>query len=316
MPNKRIYLYAVGLLLLCICTYLFTFTGKNPDYVMPRRSLKIVAMMVVSCATAYSSVVFQTIAANRILTPSIMGFDSFFLLIQSVIVFSYGDRTYQSLSEGQNFALSVVLMLMFALALYVFVFKKEGRNVYFLLLVGLLMGTVFRSISSFIAMLLDPNEFMFFQASMFASFENIDVGLLAISAAMLATAMTWGWRSLSQLDVVAIGKDNAISLGVPYLRVVRQNLLLVAIMVSVSTALVGPITFLGLLTSNLSYELFKNKSHRSVIIGCCLVTSIMVIGGQYLVEHLFNMSTTVSIIINFIGGLYFIYILLKNSRRS
>lgn len=306
--------YFLTVLLLVIAIYMFTFTGTKLDYVLPRRGFKVFAMILVSCGIAYSSIVFQTISANRILTPSIMGFDSFFLLIQSLLVYAYGDRTFQVLSSESNFLLSVGLMLLFSLVLYITIFRKESKSIYVLLLVGLLIGTLFRSVSSFIMILLDPNEFLVIQSAMFASFEVINLKLLGVSSVVLVAAMLYGIRFFKELDVLILGRENAISLGVDYNRLVRQNLMLISVMVSVSTALVGPITFLGVLVANLTYELVQSNKHAVLVFTCCLLTCITVIGGQYLVEHLFNMSTTVSIIINFIGGVYFIYLLLKSNK--
>ncbi|MEC4114099.1 iron chelate uptake ABC transporter family permease subunit [Myroides pelagicus] len=301
-------------LLICIGIYMFTFTGVNLDYVLPRRGFKIIAMILISFAIGYSSVVFQTISANRILTPSIMGFDSFYLLIQSTLVFIYGDKTFQVLNAESNFAISVGLMILFSLAMYYLVFKRESKSMYLLLLVGMLIGTLFRSISSFIVMLIDPNEFMIFQAAMFASFDKINVNLLTISSVVLIGAMIFGARYFRQLDVMNLGRENAISLGVDYHKVIRVNLMIISVMVAISTALVGPITFLGILVANLAYELVKSSKHIYIVITCCLLTAVTVIGGQYLVEHLFNMSTTISIIINFVGGIYFIYLLLRSNK--
>lgn len=310
---KIIYLFVA--LLFVIGIYVFTFTGAKLDFVLPRRGYKVAAMLLISFAIGYSSVIFQTIAENRILTPSIMGFDSFFLLIQSILVFVYGDKTYQVLNTESNFLVSVGLMLVFAFLMYQLVFKKESKSIYVLLLVGLLLGTLFRSFSSFIVLMIDPNEFMILQASMFASFERINLKLLGISSVVLIGTMLYGIRFFKELDVLSLGREHAQSLGVNYNRLVKQNLLLIAVMVSVATALVGPITFLGVLVANLTYELLKTYKHSVVVLGCCLLTSITVIGGQYLVEQLFNMSTTISIIINFVGGIYFIFLLLKSNKK-
>lgn len=310
---KIIYLFVA--LLFVIGIYMFTFTGAKLDFVLPRRGYKVAAMLLISFAIGYSSVIFQTIAENRILTPSIMGFDSFFLLIQSILVFVYGDKTYQVLNTESNFLVSVGLMLVFAFLMYQLVFKKESKSIYVLLLVGLLLGTLFRSFSSFIVLMIDPNEFMILQASMFASFERINLKLLGISSVVLIGTMLYGIRFFKELDVLSLGREHAQSLGVNYNRLVKQNLLLIAVMVSVATALVGPITFLGVLVANLTYELLKTYKHSVVVLGCCLLTSITVIGGQYLVEQLFNMSTTISIIINFVGGIYFIFLLLKSNKK-
>ncbi len=311
--HKTISIMAI-LLLVIISIFMFTYTGSKLDYVLPRRAYKVGAMILISCCVAYSSIVFQTIAANRILTPSIMGFDSFFLLIQAFLVLMYGDQTFQVLSGEWNFVLSVVLMLGFALGLYFLVFKRESKSVYLLLLVGLLLGTLFRSISSFITVILNPNEFLILQGAMFASFDKINTKLLGISAVILIATLIYGSRFFMQLNVLSLGRENALSLGVNYNRVVRQNLMIISVLVAISTALVGPITFLGILVANVTYQLVQTNDHKTLIFACCLLTSITVIGGQYLVEHVFNMSTTVSIIINFIGGIYFIYLLLKTSK--
>ncbi|WP_121967022.1 iron chelate uptake ABC transporter family permease subunit [Myroides sp. N17-2] len=311
--GKIITVLAVVLMLL-IAIYMFTFTGTKLDYVLPRRGYKVIAMILISFAIGYSSIIFQTISANRILTPSIMGFDSFYLLIQSVLVLMYGDRTFQVLNSETNFAISVVLMLGFSLVMYYLVFKRESKSMYLLLLVGLLMGTLFRSFSSFIVMLIDPNEFLMIQSAMFASFDKINLNLLGISAVLLVVSMLIGIKYFRQLDVLSLGRENAISLGVDYHKVIKGNLLIISVMVAISTALVGPITFLGILVANLTYELVKSSKHSHMVLVCCLLTAVTVIGGQYLVEHLFNMSTTISIIINFVGGVYFIYLLLKSNR--
>ncbi|MHC5354474.1 iron chelate uptake ABC transporter family permease subunit [Myroides sp. LJL115] len=311
--NKVITILFVALLF-CIAIYMFTFTGTKLDYVLPRRGYKVLAMLLISFAIGYSSIVFQTIAANRILTPSIMGFDSFYLLLQSLLVFAYGDRTFQVLNTQANFFVSVALMLLFALAMYYAIFRRQSKSMYLLLLVGLLMGTLFRSFSSFIVMLIDPNEFLIIQNAMFASFDKINLHLLGVSAVILVAVMLWGVRYFRSLDVMSLGRENAISLGVDYHGVIRANLMLISVMVAISTALVGPITFLGVLVANLTYEICKSSKHIYMVSTCCLLTSVTVIGGQYLVEHLFNMSTTISIIINFVGGIYFIYLLLKSNK--
>ena len=314
MPKNKLVTLLLIALLFCIAIYMFTFTGTKLDYVLPRRGYKVLTMLLVSFGIGYSSVIFQTITANRILTPSIMGFDSFYLLLQSLIVFWYGDRTFKVLGSEWNFVLSVGLMMLFALVMYFVVFKRESKGLYTLLLVGLLIGTLFKSASSFIMLLIDPNEFSIIQNAMFASFERINLNILGLAAVILIATMLFGIRYFKQLDVISLGRDHAISLGVNYHKVVRANLIFISIMVAVSTALVGPITFLGLLVANLTYELVKKNNHALVVLTCCLLTSVTVIGAQYLVEHLFNLTTTVSIIINSVGGVYFIYLLLKSNK--
>jgi len=313
MLKKRIFILT-GITISIVLIYWFTLVGNNPDYVLPKRAVRLAAMALIACSIGYSSVVFQTITNNRILTPSIMGFEAVFILFQAFIVFLYGDKTFQVIEQQTNFILSVVLMFGFALVLYFTLFRKRQVHVYFLLLVGLILGAVFKSMTSFLELVIDPNEFAFVQRYLFASFNNINTNLLGISAIALFISLLIGTRILHKLDVLLLGKEQAITLGINYQRLVQISLLLIAIQVSISTALVGPITFLGILIANLSYEFIPSYKHKYTILGASLFGIILVVGGQYLVEHLFNMNTTISILINFVGGVYFIFLLLKSRR--
>lgn len=296
-------------LLLVAVFFLYDLTG-NREYVLERRAYKVAALLLVAWSIGYSSLVFQTLTGNRILTPAIMGFEAVYLLFQTVIVFLYGDKTFQVLTESRNFGWSVLMMLGFAMLIYLFVFRREKNNMYFLLLTGLILGTLFTTLSSFVQMLLDPNEFSLAEARIFASFNRMNTALLGYAAGAGGLMLILAIKYHKYLDVLALGREQAISLGVNYKWVTLVFLFIISVLVSVSTALVGPITFFGILVTNLTYELFRTHRHSVLLPVCGLVSSITLIGGQFLVEHLFNMTTTISILINFTGGVYFLYILL------
>lgn len=309
IKNKILILLLTTLILSGL--FLFYNLPTNWEYAFERRSYKIASMLIVSCCIAYSSVTFQTITNNKILTPSIMGFEAVYLLFQTLLVFIYGDKTFNIINNTENFFLSIGFMLAFAFLLFQLIFKKEKNNLYFLLLIGLVLGTLFGTFSSFLQLIIDPNEFMIIENKMFASFNNINTHLFWYALIAMVISFTAGYRKLKNLDVIALGREKAISLGLNYNKTVRLYLFIIAVLVAVSTALVGPITFLGILVTNLTYELFKTYKHSLLIPACCLVCCITILGGQFIVEHIFNFNTTISIIINFVGGIYFMYLLLK-----
>lgn len=308
---KKNFLVTILLLLVAAALFLFYDMGSNWEFALRLRGVKVLAILVVSCCVAYSSVAFQTLTNNRILTPSIMGFESVYLLIQTVIVFIYGDLTFHVLSSLDNFFLSVLGMIGFAFLLYILIYRKGKDNLYLLLLVGIILGTLFNSLSSFMQLLIDPSDYFIVQGKMFATFNKINRDLLWPSAGVLVVLLVVGFRTTKYLDVLALGRDQAINLGLNYNRTVQLFLIIIAILVSVSTALVGPITFLGLLVTNLTYELFKTHRHGVIIAACCLVTAVTLLGGQFVMERLFHLSIPVSAIINLVGGLYFMFLLLR-----
>lgn len=291
--------------------FLFYNLPNNWEYALERRGYKVASMIIVSCCIAYSSVVFQTLTNNKILTPSIMGFEAVYMLFQTLIVFIYGDKTFQIINNESNFFISIGLMLVFAFFLFVLIFKRGNSNMYFLLLIGLVLGTLFGTVSSFLQLVIDPNEFLIIESQLFASFNKINTDLFWYALAFMLLSFGIGFRKIKDLDLIALGKENAISLGLDYGKTIKLYLAIISVLVAVSTALVGPMTFLGILVTSLTYEMFKTYKHSILIPACCLVSCVAVLGGQFMVEQLFNFNTTISIIINFIGGIYFMFLLLK-----
>ncbi|MGG0642391.1 iron chelate uptake ABC transporter family permease subunit [Sporosarcina gallistercoris] len=316
MRNRtKILILAVVALVFC-GLYLFQDLNGSYDYALPRRGIKVVAMALTGVAIAYSTVIFQTITHNRILTPSIMGLDSLYILLQTVLIFFLGSTHITIVNKQVNFVLSVGAMVVFALLLYQFLFKAGKRPIYFLLLVGIIVGTFFQSISTFLQVLIDPNEFLRVQDKSFASFNNINGDLVWWALGILIITLLIGGRKFNELDVLSLGRDTAINLGVNHDKIVKMMLILSAVLIAVSTALVGPITFFGLIVANLSYQFFKTYRHSILIAGASVMSIIALVGGQWVVERVFTFSTTLSVIINFVGGAYFIYLLLKESRSA
>ena len=294
---------------------LFIGIGLNADnyqYFLSRRVPKVLAMVIAGIAIGQSALVFQTITHNRILTPSIMGFDSLYMFTQVLVVVIFGGMSAFALNAYLNFSLSVVAMLGFSLLLFSFYFKGERQNLMVLLLLGVILGQLFGSVSSFFIMLLDPNDFASVQANMFASFNNVKVELVYYCAPLLIGISILLFRLHRVLDVFWLDKDNATSLGVDVKRVTLQVLVLSAALIAISTALIGPIMFFGLLVTNLAREMFKSFRHHVLLAGVSLLSVASLLSGQWIVENMFGFSTTISVVINFVGGIYFLNMLLRN----
>jgi len=308
-------LYALAIVSVIVAAlYIFYDLSGNIGYILPRRFIKVAAIIVTGSAIAISTTIFMTITNNRILTPSVMGLDALYLLIQTVIIFLFGSGSLIMMNSHLNYMISIGLMILFSLLLFRILFRGEQQNIYILLLVGIILGTFFGSFTSFMQVLIDPNEFMVAQDRMFASINNVNSDLLYISLLIFGLVILYLLRFFKYLDVLALGKDQAVNLGVPYDHVVKHLLVIVVILVSVATALVGPITFLGLIVVNLAYEFFKTFRHTYILIGAALISVIALISGQFLVEKIFTFQTTVAVLINFFGGIYFIYLLVKEHK--
>lgn len=316
--NLKNKLYILGALIV-IFSALFLTVGVNFEhinYVMSQRIPKLIAIFITGGCIAFSSIIFQTITNNNILTPSVLGLDSLYVLIQTVIVFLLGVESSFITNKSSNFLLSSSLMILASFVLYKKLFEKSNNNIIFLLLVGMIFGTLFKSISTFMQVVIDPNEYAALQNSLYASFSSVNTDILMMSVIMIIAIIPFVYDELKMLDVISLGKDHSINLGVDYDKAVKKLIIVVAMLVSISTALVGPITFLGLLVVNVAKQLFKTYKHTYLVSASILISILTLVVGQFLVERVFTFTTTISVIINFIGGLYFIYLLLKESKNQ
>jgi iron complex transport system permease protein len=298
----------------CLLFLLWGVNVRNYGFNIPLRAVKLAAFVLTGSALGFSTVAFQTIAHSRILTPSIMGLDSLYMFVQTLMIFVLGSGQLAMMSRIGDFLLSVTVMTGFALLLFTWIFRGDGRNLFTVMLAGIVCGSFFGSLSTFMQVVIDPNEFLFVQDRMFASFNSVNRSLLGVSTVVLCVLFACGYTRVKQLDVIALGRDIAINLGVPYDKTVRNFMVMISVMTAVSTALVGPVTFLGLLTANVSRQVLKTWKHDALITGAILVSVTSLAFGQFIVERILTFNTTISVTVNFIGGVYFIYLLLREGR--
>lgn len=313
-PIIRLGLILLGAIAL-IAIYMTIESRGNWDFVLPFRGRKVAAIIVVAVAIAVSTVTFQTITGNRILTPSIMGFDALYMLIQTVAVFSVGGTRLLQTDPQLRFLIDVLVMMLFSGVLYWWLFVKANRTLHLLVLIGIIIGVLFRSFTGLLQRMIDPTDFAVLQDTGFASFNAVDptlVGLSGIIVGLVACVVIWRNRIL---DAMMLGREPAISIGVDYQREVMIVLAMTSVLVSISTALVGPITFFGLLVAHMAYQTIGSAAHRFTVPAACLYSILFLLGGQLLLERVFSFNSSPSVMIEFAGGLLFIFLLLKGSTK-
>ncbi|EAC1386301.1 iron ABC transporter permease [Campylobacter jejuni] len=310
--RKKILILAFLTLIMAL---VFVFAGLKDfdEYALKNRFLQIAAIVIVAICIAISTVIFQTLCNNKILTPAIIGLDSLYMLLQSALVFSLGSANLSVYRNDINFLITLVCMVVFSLGLYKILFSSD-KSIYLIMLLGLIFGTLFSTLSSFFEILIDPDEFMIIQGRMFASFDNVAFDVLALAYIVTLLSFIWIFRYMKFLDPLSLGKDLSINLGINYQKISKHLMIIIAILTSISTALVGPITFLGLLVVNITYELFKTAKHSILLLACILISILALLGGVFFVSRIFDYNTTISVIINFLGGIYFIYLVLKGNK--
>ena len=287
---------------------------KLMRYSMRIRAPKLFVMLITAFAIGGASIVFQSIINNTIVTPCLLGMNSLYTLIHTSVVFFLGSGSLFASNANVSFAVDLVLMGIVATVIYSYLFKKTKHNVLYVLLIGTVLTSFFSSIQSTMTRVMDPNEYDSLLATLVASFSNINTEIIVFSLVVLAAVIFALRRELALLDVLTLGKDQAINLGVDYDRCIRRLLLGVTLCIAVATAMVGPISFLGLIIANLSRQLLKTYRHSQLIVGSALFGMLVLVGGQAIVEHVFSYSVPISVFITVGGGLYFLYLLLTRRR--
>lgn len=300
--------------LVCIAAYMTIGLRGNYGFVLTLRATKLAALIQVSVSIAISTVIFQTVTNNRILTPAIMGLDALYLFGQMLLVFALGGVGYAALDPQLKFGGEVLLLMGLATSLLLPMLSR-GTDMGLMLLAGLVFGVLFRSLQSLLARLVDPNDFAVAQSMSFANFNNVRTDLLIFATILTAIAAVIAWRARHVLDIVALGVDSAIGLGVSWTRTVTGLLLLVSALVAVSTALVGPIAFFGLLVVAVAERIVDSRRHAILVPTAILTAVIILVGGQTLFQHALGNSSTLGVVIEFAGGLAFLILLFLGSRR-
>ena len=283
-------------------------------YAMKIRTPKLIVMILTAFAIGGASIVFQSVINNRIVTPCLLGMNSLYTLIHTAVVFFAGSSSILAANANLSFAADLIIMGVTATLIYSYFFKKTKHNVLYVLLIGTVLTSLFSSIQTTLTRVMDPNEYDNLLNTLVASFSNINTEIIIFSVIVLGVVIAFLGKDLSVLNVLTLGKNQAINLGVNYERSVRRLLLGVTLFIAVATAMVGPISFLGLILANLSRQLLKTYKHSFLMLGSALFGIIVLVGGQLIVEQVFTYSVPISVFITVGGGIYFLYLLL--TRRS
>ncbi len=278
------------------------------------RGTSLVTIAVVVTCHAFATVAFHTVTANRIITPSIMGFEALYVVLQTAAVFFLGAVGLTTLTPGARFALLAVLMVTFATMLYSWLLRGTADNIHVMLLVGVILGGGLGSLSTFMQRMLDPSTFDILTARLFGNISNADPELLPIAIPVVALTAAVLYASSRYLNVLSLGREASINLGLNHRRATIMVLLAVSVLMAVTTSLVGPMTFLGFLMATLAYQLTHTYDHRLIFPVAVLVGYVIVTLSYFILRHVFSAQGAVTVIIELIGGLVFLSFVMRKGR--
>lgn len=279
--------------------------------VAKRRMVAIVSMIIAAVCQSLATVAFQSVTNNRVITPSLLGFEALYSTIHTSTMFFFGATAFIGYMGTGSFLFQVAIMVAMCLILYGWLLSGKYGNLQLMLLVGIIIGTGLRSLSTFMRKLLAPSEFDILQAKLFGSVNNADVEYFPIAIPIVIVVAFLLFAYAKKLNVLSLGKEISSSLGVNHKFSIIYVLVLVSILMSISTALVGPLTFFGFLVATLSYQLARTYDHRYIFPMALAIGFLILTGAYFIMNHIFNAQGVVSIIIEIVGGVTFLIIILK-----
>ncbi len=317
--------YFIGLVILSLLAILTTYgllVYKNPVPIdspsflpiIKRRQNAIIAMAIAAICQSVGSILFQSVTNNRIITPSILGFEAIYSTINTAIMYFLGITGFLVIGGKGYFIFQILLMVGLCLLLFMGIFTKRNGNIELMLLIGVILGQGLRAISAFMRRLLSPSEFDILQAKLFASVNNSDTEYFPLAIGIIFFVTLGVFLNMRKLNVLSLGKDVATNLGLNHKKATFLSLIAVAILISISTALVGPMTFYGFLVATLTYELAKTYDHKYLMIMAILLAFDILAGSYFIMNHIFNANGVVSVLIELIGGISFLILIFKEEK--
>ena len=329
-PKRRFIVFVILSILLLAATGLYlysrTFAKMNPliemgipiaegslGLVMARALPHLYGMIGAAVVLAVVSLSFQTVTQSRVLTPSMIGFDAVFVGTQTLIVFFLGARHFLFANPFVNYVLTAGIMVVVSMLMFGAILRSQRNNIVFLLMFGLVLSGIVRSGSTYLQLLMTEGDFFQVAAAVSVNVNNMNVTIIWLVLPIIAVVVIATLARHRRYNVMSLGPEQAKGLGIPYEREMRINLILIAIGMSVATALIGSLTFLGLLAVNASREVFKTYKHLPLFIGSAMMAAVVLIAGQGIMELMLG-AIPVTVIIDLVGCTYVFYLILKENR--
>ena len=318
--KTRIFLGILSVMVvLLVAAYLLIPTKNSStvsNFILQRRFLKLLVMVIVSCAIPISTISFQTVVQNRFLTPGVLGIESLFVFIQSGLY--YFESLVGVKVEQSVIIYTVTIAIQIGLLLLLMNASKGMMlsNFKVLLLLTMAFSMLLRNASTFLQVLMDPNEFDKLQSSLYPSFQKMNAQpmMIGVAIGLFVLLMMVFYRLRHQLDALHLGVDGAKMLGINTKRLSNVVIVIVIIMSSLSTILVGPLQFLGFMIANLTYQLTKEYKHGVLWLFSAVLGLVIVLAAQLIVERIFLLTIPISVFIEGIGGVLYLILLVKGEK--
>lgn len=268
---------------------------------------RLISILVTGASLSIAGLIMQTITDNKFVSPSTAGtmeWSRFGVMI--AILFFGGEATIFKMLIA--FVCSLLGTLLFMQILQ----KMKFKNAMIVPLVGMMLGNVISSITSFFAYRLDMIQNM--SSWLQGNFSLVIKGryeLLYLGIPFLIIAYLYA----NKLTIAGMGESFSKSLGINYRMVVLIGMIIVAVITSTVVVTVGSISFIGIIIPNIVSMFMGDNLRNALPITALFGALFLLICDMIGRVIIFPYEISISLIVSVVGSIMFLLLLYGRKKK-
>ena len=281
-------------------------TSKTYRIVNFVRIPRTLAAVLAGCALSVSGVILQCVLNNSLASPNIIGVNSGAGLFTVFIAAFFPAGLYLTTIAAFVGAILAVLFVYF-------IAKKTGASRMAIVLSGVATSSFIGAITDTV-LTLKPDTMIARTVFLIGGFSGITMDKLSFAGLFIVVASLIAFILSYDMNILALGDETAKSLGLSVARLRFTFLILAAVLAGSAISFAGLIGFIGLIIPHVS-RFFVGYDNRILLPVSALLGSIFTLLCDLLARVLFApYEIPVGIILSFLGGPFFVYLLIKGKR--
>lgn len=258
-------------------------------------------------ALGMSGAIFQSLTRNPLGSPDIIGFSSGSYTGALVVLLVTGGG-YYAVAVGALAGGIVTALVVFVLA------YRRGVQGFRLIIVGIGVSALLAALNTYLMLKASPEQQLTAGVWGSGSLNGVSVDQLIPVVIVLAVLVPSALALSPALRVLELGDDAAGSLGSRPTGIRLATIVLGVALVALVTAAAGPIAFIALVAPQIARRLTRSAGVGLVAAG--ITGALLLVLSDFLAQRLFApLQLPVGIVTVSVGGLYFVWLLIRETRR-
>lgn len=284
------------------------FEGQSMQLLLATRFPRTICLVLVGATSSICGLIMQHLTQNKFVSPTTAGtMDSARLGILVVMLFLPNASLWIRSATAFLFAFAGTLLFLSFARFF------PQKNQLMLPLIGVMLGNIIGSAATFFAyqFQLVQNMSSWLQGN-FATVIRGNYELLYVTIPLLLILSFFAY----QFTIVGLGESFAVNLGMNYSNMQLLGIGLVSLASTITLIMVGTIPFLGVIIPNITAKLYGDQVHKTLGITSIFGSIFLLICDMIARLVIFPYEIPVSVIVGIIGGLIFLYLLVRGRKHG